>query len=143
MKNTILIFTLLLMAQCSVAQSKNEKAVAEAVETLRTAMVNADTLTLEKIIAEDLSYGHSGGNIESKKEFIESLVSNKSDFVTIDLTAQTIKIVGKTALVRHKLSAQTNNKGIPATVNLFVLLVWQKQGRDWKLLARQAVKQPV
>jgi hypothetical protein len=145
MKNKLLIvaFALLFVAQYAVAQTKDEKAIAEAVETLRNAMINADAVILDKIIAEELSYGHSGGNIENKKEFVESLTSGKSDFITMDLTAQTIKVVDKTALVRHKLSAQTNNAGVASTINLFVLLVWQKQGGVWKLLARQAAKQPV
>jgi ketosteroid isomerase-like protein len=145
MKNKLLIvvFAILLVAQYAVAQTKDEKAIAETVETLRNAMINADAAILDKIIAEELSYGHSGGNIENKKELIESLTSGKSDFITMDLTAQTIKVVGKTALVRHKLSAQTNNAGVASTINLFVLLVWQKQGGVWKLLARQAAKQPV
>jgi ketosteroid isomerase-like protein len=145
MKNKLLIvaFALLFVAQYAEAQTKDEKAIAESVETLRNAMINADAVILDKIIAEELSYGHSGGNIENKKEFVESLTSGKSDFITMDLTVQTIKVVGKTALVRHKLSAQTNNAGVAATINLFVLLVWQKQGGVWKLLARQAAKQPV
>jgi ketosteroid isomerase-like protein len=145
MKNRLLIvaFALFFVAQYAEAQTKDEKAIAESVETLRNAMINADAVILDKIIAEELSYGHSGGNIENKKEFVESLTSGKSDFITMDLTVQTIKVVGKTALVRHKLSAQTNNAGVAATINLFVLLVWQKQGGVWKLLARQAAKQPV
>jgi len=69
-------------------------------------------------------------------------VSNKSDFVTIDLSNQTISISDNVALVRHKLDAKTNNDGVAGEAHLLVLLVWQKKGGQWKLLARQAVKQP-
>ena len=44
--------------------------------------------------------------IEDKNEFVEKLVSGKSDFVTIDLTEQTISISDKTAIVRHILRCQ-------------------------------------
>ena len=44
------------------------------------------------------------------------------------------------AVVRHILKAKTNDGGKPADVHLRVLLIWQKQGGHWKLLARQAVK---
>jgi Domain of unknown function (DUF4440) len=117
-------------------------AVAQAVESLRKAMIDADKPTLERLLTDQLSYGHSGGNIETKAAFIESLVTGTSDFQTIDLSVQRISIVDKTALVRHNLVAATNNRGVAATVNLSVLLVWIKQGKDWKLLARQAVKRP-
>jgi len=129
-----------LMTLLTTAQDKHEKAVANAVEQLRKAMVDADKTVLENSVADQLSYGHSGGHIDDKKEFVEKIVSGKSDFVTIDLTEQTISISGKVAVVRHILTAKTNDGGKPADVHLRVLLVWQKKSGNWKLLARQAVK---
>jgi ketosteroid isomerase-like protein len=122
------------------AQSKSEKQVADAVEQLRVAMINADRATLEKFASEKLSYGHSGGHIDDKKEFVEKIAGGVSDFVSIDLTEQTISISGKVAIVRHILSAKTNDGGKPAEVHLRVLLIWQLEKSGWKLLARQAVK---
>jgi ketosteroid isomerase-like protein len=80
--------------------------------------------------------------VQNKEAFVEALTSGKSDFVTIDLSEQTVKVVGNAAIVRHKLSATTNDNGNPGTVKLQILLVWLKQKGEWKLLARQAVKVP-
>ena len=124
----------------SFGQTKDEKAVADAVEQLRIGMVDGNKALLEKLTDEKLSYGHSGGHIDDKKEFVEKLTTGKSDFVTMDLTEQTISISGKTAIVRHKLNATTNDGGKPGEVHLLVMLVWQKKGAKWILLARQAVK---
>ncbi|WP_315056886.1 nuclear transport factor 2 family protein, partial [Chryseobacterium indoltheticum] len=86
-------------------------------------------------------YGHSGGHIDDAKEFVEKLVSKKSDFVTIDITNQTVNIVGNTAIVRHHFYATTADFGkAPGDVTLDIVLVWVKTGKNWKLLARQAVK---
>ncbi len=122
------------------AQTKTEKAVAAAAENLRLAILNADKPTLEKILCEELTYGHSGGNVETKAHLIETLVSGESDFVKMDVTEQSILVKGKTAIVRNRLFAETNNNKVPGTVKLFVLYVFQKEGSAWKLLARQAVK---
>ncbi len=119
---------------------RQEKAVMDAVEQLRKGMIDADKAILEKLVTDKLSYGHSGGHIDDKKEFVEKIVSGKSDFVSIDLSEQTISVSGKTAIVRHILKAKTNDGGKPADVHLRVLLIWQKQAGKWKLLARQAVK---
>ena len=124
----------------SFGQTKDEKAVADAVEQLRNAMVNGDKAVLEKITDEKLSYGHSSGHIDDKKVFVEKLTNGSSDFVTIDLTEQTISISEKVAIVRHTLKAKTNDGGKPGDVNLKVLLIWQKGKGGWKLVARQAVK---
>lgn len=122
------------------AQRKSEKAVANAVEQLRNAMVSGGRPALESIAHDKLSYGHSGGAVEDKAAFVEKIASGKSDFVSIDLSEQTISVSGKTAIVRHVLNAKTNDAGKPGEVHLRILLIFQKDGGKWKLLARQAVK---
>lgn len=135
------LFILTIFVNVIMAQSKEEKAVAAAVETLRKAMIDGNQQELEAIAADQLSYGHSSGNVEDKKTFVATLTSGKSDFVTINLTNQTITVSGETAIVRHKLDATTNDNGQPGTVSLSILTVWQKQKGKWVMLARQAVKQ--
>lgn len=140
MKYLYLLGLLSIVSFSSVAQSKDHKMVSEAVEKLRKAMIDGDRAGLESIAADSLSYGHSSGKVESKTEFVENIASGKSDFVTIDLSEQTISISHNIAVVRHVLNAATNDGGKPTTVKLKVLLVWEKQKGEWKLLARQAVK---
>ena len=122
------------------AQSKQETAVAAAAETLRLAMISGDSVALKNISMAELSYGHSGGHVEGQQEFVDKIVSGKSDFVTIDVTDQTIMVMDDVAILRHKLHATTNDKGTPGTVDLLVMMVWRKDHKHWKLLARQAVK---
>jgi ketosteroid isomerase-like protein len=124
----------------ALSQSADEKAVASAVEKLRKAMVAGDPVSLKAMVAEDLSYGHSNALLENREEFIDQFVTGKSVFKTINLTEQSIKIVGEAAVVRHRLTGDTNNSNVPGKVDLSILMVWKKQNGDWKLLARQAVK---
>jgi ketosteroid isomerase-like protein len=140
------LFSLVLLSLVSfsgIAQSKDEKAVAAVVEQLRKAMIDADKVALDNLAADNLSYGHSSGHVEGKKEFVENIVSGKSDFVTIDLTDQTISVTDNIAVVRHNLNATTNDGGKPGTAKIHVLSVWEKTKAGWKMIARQAVKLPV
>ena len=118
-----------------------EPAVAAAAERLRVAMIDPTPAALGALVADDLSYGHSGGRVDTKDSFIGDLIAGKSDFVSITITEQTIKVVGgDTAIVRHTLAADTLDSGKPGKVALKILGIWKKQGNDWKLLARQAVR---
>jgi ketosteroid isomerase-like protein len=137
------VFLFLLVVLFSVdtsAQSKKLKAVTQAVESLRKAMIAGDSSVLDALTKAELSYGHSSGRIEDKASFIKSLTSGASDFVTIDLTDQTVQVADETAVVRHLLSAQTNDNGKPGSVKLAILTVWVKEKRKWRLLARQSVR---
>ena len=141
MKKTLLLVAFLLVSIISFAQSSDEKAVAEAVEKLRVAIIGAKEADLMKLTSPQLTYGHSNGLMEDQKEFIRALTSEESKFTKIDLSEQTITISGDVAMVRHKLIGDTHNKGKdPAPVRLGVLTVWQKVKGQWVLIGRQAFK---
>ena len=142
MKKIFYLLLLLLTMQTAQAQSKDSVDVANAVNQLAALMVNPIKADLEVLVSDRVSYGHSGGKIEGKSSFIESLMNGSSDFVKINLTDQTIELFGKTAIVRNKLFAITNDAGKPGEVKLALILVWQKQKKEWQLIARQAVKLP-
>ena len=125
---------------CAKDKSADIKKVEAQVEQLRTAMINADAQKLKNLTASELNYGHSGGHVDDQAAFIEKIVSGNSDFVTIQLKDQTIQLVKDIAIVRHTLIATTNDRGKPGDVDIGVMLIWQKQHGDWKLLARQAFK---
>ena len=140
MKQTIILITFTMMSLFATAQTKDEIKVAEQTEKLRLAMISGNKSNLESLLTDQLTYGHSGGKIEDKAAFVDAISTKKSDFKTIELSDQSVTVAGNTAIVRHVLKADTNDGGIPGKVNLGIVLVWEKQGDSWKLLARRAFK---
>ncbi len=111
----------------AIDQSKEINAVSAAVEAFRKATIAADKSVLDKLTANELSYGHSSGRLETKAQFIESLTSGKSGFSAIELSDQTITIVDQTALVRHVFNGASRRES--ANLKLSILTVWlQQQG---------------
>lgn len=138
MKKLSLILLIFASGLVANAQSKDETLVAAAVEKLRAAMISGNKADLESVLSDDLTYGHSSGKVQSKAVFVEEISTKKSDFLTIDLTEQTISIAGDVAIVRHILTASTNDGGKPANPHLGIVLVWKKTKGTWKLIARRA-----
>ena len=126
----------------AMAQSGDETAVNGAVEVLRKAMLEADKVRLEELVADELSYGHSGGVVETKAQFVDVIVSKKTVYKTITLSDPSTAIVGSNANVRHEFSAETESGGKASSARVGVLQVWQKLDGRWKLLARQAFRLP-
>jgi len=122
----------------AIDQSKEINAVSAAVEAFRKATIAADKSTLDKLTANELSYGHSSGRLETKAQFIESLTSGKSGFSAIELSDQTITIVDQTAFVRHVFNGASRRES--ANLKLSILTVWLRQQDQWKMVARQAAK---
>jgi hypothetical protein len=124
------------------AQTPDEKQVADRVESLRRLLIDPDKSALEDLAAAELSYGHSTGLIEDKAGFVNSNVQKKTVFTSVNFSDQTIKIAGDLAIVRNHFTGETNNNQVPGKIDIIVLLIWQKQNGQWKLLARQAAKIP-
>lgn len=122
------------------AQEMDDPTLVATVEAFRKALIDPTQGALDKLTMNELSYGHSSGLVQDKAAFEDALLSGASDFVSIDLTDQTIRVVGNVAWVRHTLSAVTNDSGKAGETHLKVLLIWVKQKGQWRLLARQAVK---
>ena len=125
-------------ASATLAQVPETAAVEQAGETLRKLMINPDRSALERIFADQLSYGHSDGRVQTKAEFIDALVNGKSVFKSISLSGQTISLAGDIAIVRHRFEADAISNGVSAQPRIRVLQVWQKQSDGWRLLVRQA-----
>lgn len=140
MKRTIILITFIFMSTIASAQSHDETKIAELTEKLRLSMISGNKADLEHLVWDNLTYGHSNGHIEDKTAFVTALSTKTSDFKTIELSEVTTTVAGNTAIVRHLLRGSTNDGGIPAKVNLGVVLVWEKRGTDWKLLARRSFK---
>jgi len=119
---------------------RDEAAVARAVETYRKGLLTADRGLLEEISADQLSYGHSGGTIQTKEEFIAAATNRKSTWKYITFSDQTISVVGSNAIVRNIFTGDVESEGKITPIKIGMLMVWQKQKTHWKLLARQAFK---
>ncbi|HXH99573.1 MAG TPA: nuclear transport factor 2 family protein [Sphingobacteriaceae bacterium] len=141
MKKILSLFILFTLSVTAVnAQSKDEKAVAAAVEMLNKGILSPEKNLLENIASDGLSYGHSGGKVQTKAEFVEDLVNGTFRFQTVNTSDQKITISGKNAIVRHVFIAKATNAGTPVDLRIGNLLVWKKEHGQWKLLARQAFK---
>ncbi|TDO97713.1 nuclear transport factor 2 family protein [Flavobacterium sp. 245] len=142
--NKFSVLILAILVQVAVfaqkTNAKEETAVKDQVEILRKAMIDADGVKLKSLTAENLSYVHSNGTFQNQAEFIDGIVSGKSDFVTIDFQDQTITIQNDVAIVRHVLAAHTKDGGVDKDIKIGIMLVWQKQKSKWLLIARQAYK---
>jgi hypothetical protein len=122
------------------AQSNDEAAVLQAVDALTKAMIDVDRAKLEELVADQLSYGHSGGVIQTKAQFVDSIINKETIYKAISLTELSTAIAGSNAIVRHTATVDYEDKGKSGTAKIGVLQVWIKQEGRWRLLARQAFR---
>ncbi|MGL6244638.1 nuclear transport factor 2 family protein [Pseudomonas sp.] len=139
-KVKVLIGFLCLFSGYVAAAPATEKDVADAVDHLTQAMLKKNIPELQALTAENLTYGHSSGKVQDKKDFIADIETGKSAFKTLEMQNQTITVSGDVALVRHHFSAQAikGTEVVPTEIENFQ--IWQKKSGKWLLVGRQAFR---
>jgi len=96
---------------------------------------------LSLYFSDNISYGHSSGKVENKAEAIRNIVNNASVYSDISLDGFDTKVEGGTVVTRYLMTAtEKKADGKSNPLKLHILVVWNKDGGTWKMLARQAVR---
>jgi hypothetical protein len=119
----------------------DEDAIAKNLEAFRAAQAAGNTEVIASICAEELSYSHSNAKIDTKASLLNGIATANYKWTSLEYKDPTIRVVGPVAIVRFNFVGEqefTDGKKTPQ--NLHILMNWQKQGNDWKLLSRAATK---
>jgi Domain of unknown function (DUF4440) len=120
----------------------DEDAVRKNVEAFRAAQFASNAKGLEALCAPELSYSHSDGRVEDKATFVTNATDGKSKFVSLAYDDLSVRVVGPAAIVRFHWRGESESvpDGKKSSTNLHILMTWQKQGADWKMLSRGSTK---
>jgi hypothetical protein len=108
--------------------------------TLKNALVAKDSVALSKVLADDVTYGHTNAMIQTKAEFIRDVVSLVQDYKSIEPSEMKIRVYDNTAIVNMNAKVVMNYQSQALELNMKIAFTWIKKDKDWQLVARQAVK---
>ncbi len=144
MKLRTLVFLLLfsLLTATAFAQSVKETQAVRALEDRRTeAILKKDLKALEELLADDMTYGHSNGVVESKKVFIDNLRTGVRTYTAIDRREVNIRVYKNTALITGIAALKAAMNGNPVNIgDVRFLAVWIKEKGRWKFAAWQSTR---
>jgi ketosteroid isomerase-like protein len=128
------------LLQGAPAFADDEASLKDAVEQLRKAILAGDKEKLAQLTATELTYGHSSAVVQDKTAFIDGVVNRKATVKSLEFPELKMAVSSGTGWTRHRYVSDSEEDGKAAHVDIGVLGVWQKQGGDWKLFARQGYK---
>jgi len=116
-------------------EHEEERAVLDAEDRRYRAMVDADLDTMDRLCAEELSYAHSSGVRDTKQEYFEKVRSGYYDYHSVEHPVERVEVVGGTAIVVGRMTADLTVQGTRKTIDNLALAVWTKEDGEWRLLA--------
>lgn len=137
----LFILPLLALAIHSFAQTDEQKVLQRVKQLNDAVFVKRDSVAMEGLLADKVTYGHSNGKLENRQEAIYGAINHVGTYSNVVMDSVTVFFENNTAVVRHVLRATAIDKeGKQSPLHLNVLQVWVVQNKQWKLMARQAVK---
>ena len=138
MKFFVTIF--FLAVQLAVLVQSEEEKLTGTLKEFHVALVKKNTVSINQQTDKALSYGHSNGWVETKKELIEQLESGYMGYNSFREDSIKVEVNGNMAHARFIADINATMSGNEFTFKLRVLEVWVKKGKRWVLFARQAIR---
>jgi ketosteroid isomerase-like protein len=112
-----------------------EREVLEADAARVKALVENDVDALEALLADDLTYVHSNGMLDSKASYIDGLRSGRSRYLTMDMSEVSVRSVGDTGLINARFNARVKVGDREVNPVARVLIVYAKRDGRWQMIA--------
>ena len=143
MKKIIIIIFLSSLSTISFSQNESVKMdIMMKMLSLKNALVAKDSVTLSKVLADDVTYGHTNALLQTKAELIRAVVSREQDYKSIEPSELKVRVYDNSAVVTMNAKVSMLYQQQPLDLNMRATFIWIKKNNDWQLVARQAVKIP-
>ena len=123
------------MGEADIDEPEDARAVLAAEDRRYQAMQDADLTVLDALLADELSYAHSSGVRDTKDQYLAKLRSGYYVYRRIAHPVERVAVVGNSALVVGRMTADLDVDGTPKTIDNLALAVWTRSSGIWQLLA--------
>ncbi|TFV67002.1 UNVERIFIED_ORG: nuclear transport factor 2 family protein [Bacillus sp. AZ43] len=106
------------------------------------ALLGPDLAALRRLFHERLSYAHSSGVRETRDEYLAKIEDGYYDYARVDHSTERVDVLGDTAVVIGRITADLTVDGTPKTIDNLALAVWTRDTGEWRLVAYASTPLP-
>lgn len=133
-KNLIIIALLVFSTSFTFAQSSLEKEVLQLSMDKWQWMADKDIAKLTPLFHPQAKFVHMSGTWTTPRE-LEIIETGSIWYKKATVHDSSVEIVGKTAIVWNRITLESVVRGNDAKVEFTVTEVYQKKGKNWRMLA--------
>jgi hypothetical protein len=147
MRILVALCVLPVLVACKVTVTKDDEDSIQQVQRVErqrfAAMTSQNFAALEPLLADELSYGHSTGLMQTKPQFLEGLRSGQFRYEAIDLREFHVRQYGDVAIGTGLANVRVSLSGAPAvTFDLSYLDTYVQRDGRWQLTNWQSARLP-
>ena len=137
----IALSTLLLLHDLYASDSTKEQNAVLAIDQERTAaQIKQDAAALDRLLADDLTYVHASGLVQSKADFIADLKEGKRVYKAVNNSDVKVRLLQDAAVITAKSEITVSFAGKENALSLQIIEVYAKRHGHWQLIAYQSTR---
>jgi ketosteroid isomerase-like protein len=105
------------------------------------AMMAGDAPALNRLMSDELSFVHSDGRVEAKKDYVKNMLAGDTAYADAKTSDVQTKQVAPDVMVL--IGAQEMRKKLGPTwseIKLKFMAVWRNEGGTWRMVAWQSMR---
>ena len=106
------------------------------------ALLAPDMPALEQLFHDRLSYAHSSGVRDTRDEYLAKIRDGYYEYARIDHPVERVDVLGDTAVVVGRMTADLKVQGTAKTIDNLALAVWTRTAGEWQLVAYASTPLP-
>jgi Domain of unknown function (DUF4440) len=149
MKKSWFLLSLVLGASALLAvpapsvESQAEKDVLATEAARTTALDHSDVTALERIMADDVTYIHASGKVDTKKSYLDAIRSGQLHYISWQPKNLQVRLVGDGAVIDGEYAVRVMDSRVqpaPFDINIFILTVYARRDGRWQQIAWQSTR---
>jgi ketosteroid isomerase-like protein len=144
---TVLLFSRALLPVVAILAFSPVAVMADDLDDVRaadlrriSALIHADRPALDAVLADELSYGHSDGRVQTKAELLVALEGGAVTYQSYDGPSPVVRVHGNVATLSGTAELRATARGTRMQLWIRYLAVYVKHGDAWRLTDYQSTR---
>ncbi len=119
------------------------KQVMAAEQARTSALEHSDVATLERLMADDVTYVHASGKTDTKRSYLDAIRSGQLRYVSWRPMNLHVRLLGNGAVIDGEYAVKVTDSRVqptPFDINIFILTVYQQRNGRWQQIAWQSTR---
>ena len=107
------------------------------------ALEHSDVATLERIMADDVTYIHASGKVDTKQSYLDAIRSGQLRYISWHPINLHVRPLGSGAVIDGEYAVKVTDSRVqpaPFDINIFILTVYQQRDGRWQQVAWQSTR---
>jgi uncharacterized protein (TIGR02246 family) len=136
-----------LVTHRSYAEARDAAEIQEVLtaEQTRVAALDAqDVPALEKVMADDVTYTHASGKVDTKTSYLEAIRSGQLHYISWQPKNMQVRVLGKdAAVINGEYAVRVTDARVqpqPFDIDILILSVYARRDGRWQQIAWQSTR---